>query len=259
MDVSIIQAILIGTLYYITVANSPWLTGLASVSIRQPIVAGTIVGIILGEPTLGLIIGATINVAFIGFISPGGAVASEPGIAGIVGTTLAIVSGAEPAVAVSLAVPFGLVGTLLWNIRMTGNIAWVHKLDKLAETGDVRKMLFVQLFHSQIFTYVITAIPVMLIVYAGGSVAEETLSLLTGTPLDVLRTIGGVLPAIGIALTLRMLSNRKGIILFFILGYYMMVYANINMLVLAIFGGILAWMYTQCLFNGSEDDSYGTN
>lgn len=259
MQVSILQAILIGTLYYITVANSPWLTGLTSVSIRQPIVAGTIVGVILGEPTLGLVIGATINVAFIGFISPGGAVASEPGIAGIVGTTLAIVSGADPDVAVSLAVPFGLVGTLLWNVRMMGNTVWVHKLDALAKTGDVRKMLFVQLFHSQIFTYVITAIPVILIVLAGGAVAEETLKALVGTPLEVLKAIGGILPAIGIALTLRMLSNRKGIILFFILGYYLMVYTEINMLALAIFGGILAWMYTQCLFSGSEDETYGTN
>lgn len=78
MHISILQAILIGLLYYITVANSPWFTGLASVSIRQPIVAGTIVGCILGDPVKGLVIGATINTLFLGFISAGGTVASEP-------------------------------------------------------------------------------------------------------------------------------------------------------------------------------------
>lgn len=47
MQISIIQAILIGTLYYLTNNGVPWLTGLGSVSIRQPICAGTIVGLIL--------------------------------------------------------------------------------------------------------------------------------------------------------------------------------------------------------------------
>ena len=41
MQISIIQAILIGTLYYLTNNGVPWLTGLGSVSIRQPICAGS--------------------------------------------------------------------------------------------------------------------------------------------------------------------------------------------------------------------------
>lgn len=248
MQATILQATLIGILYYFTVANSPWLTGLVSVSVRQPIVTGTIVGIILGEPAQGLIIGATINVAFIGFISPGGAVASEPGIAGIIGTSLAILSGAEPNVAVSLAIPFGLIGTLLWNIRMTGNSIWVHKLDKLAEKGDTSKILRVQLVESQLFTFVITAIPVAIIVFLGGTVANNVINALTGMPLHILSAIGGLLPAVGIALTLRMLSNHKGVLIFFVLGFYLVTYTGISMLVVAVFGGILAWIFTELKF-----------
>jgi mannose/fructose/N-acetylgalactosamine-specific phosphotransferase system component IIC len=252
MEANIIQAILIGFLYYLTVANSPWLTGLTSVSIRQPIVAGTIVGIILGEPTQGLIIGATINVAFIGFISPGGAVASEPGIAGILGTALAIMSGASPSVAVSLAVPFGLLGTLLWNIRMTTNSTFVHILDKQAEEGNIKKMLFTQFVPAQIYNLLLTGVPVFLVVYLGGPAVSGFLETLTGTPLDVLKAIGGVLPALGIVLTLRMLSNRKGILLFFVFGYYLFIYAKIPMLVLAIFGFVFSYVYTELLFKNSE-------
>ncbi|GMA54074.1 hypothetical protein GCM10025857_54310 [Alicyclobacillus contaminans] len=140
MQTNMIQATLIGLLYYLTVANSPWFTGLTSVSVRQPIVAGTIVGIILGEPTQGLIIGATLNAFFIGFISPGGAVSSEPGIAGIIGTSLAIMTNASPDVALSLAIPFGLLGTIIWNVRMTINSFFVHWMDKVVEEGDYRKI-----------------------------------------------------------------------------------------------------------------------
>lgn len=248
MHISILQAILIGLLYYITVANSPWFTGLASVSIRQPIVAGTIVGCILGDPVKGLVIGATINTLFLGFISAGGTVASEPGIAGIVGTALTIITGASPAIALSLAVPFGLVGTLLWNVRMTGNSYFVHKLDKVAETGDVRKMMFIQLVPAQIACLILTAVPVALIVYFGGSAMNGILATLTGTPLQILKVIGGILPALGIAMTLRMLSNRKGIMVFFIFGFFLEVYSALPMLVLAIFGFAVAYVYSELKF-----------
>ena len=60
MHISIFQAILLGLLYYLTNNGTPWVTGLGSVSIRQPIVCGAITGLILGDVTQGVIIGATI-------------------------------------------------------------------------------------------------------------------------------------------------------------------------------------------------------
>lgn len=85
MQISIIQAILIGTLYYLTNNGVPWLTGLGSVSIRQPICAGTIVGLILGKPVEGCIMGATINTLYLGFVNAGGTLPTDPGIGGVVG------------------------------------------------------------------------------------------------------------------------------------------------------------------------------
>ena len=252
MDISLIQAILIGLLYYLTVAAPPWLTGLGGVSLRQPIVAGTIVGIILGEPLQGLIIGATINTLFLGFISAGGTVASEPGIAGIVGTALTIMSNSSPEIAVSLAVPFGLLGTLIWNVRMMVNSFFVHWLDELVETGDLKKMLFVQFVPAQIVTLLLSAVPVAAIVYFGGDAVNSTLKMLTGTPLNILKVIGGILPALGIAMTLRMISNRKGIIPAFILGFFLITYAKIPILLLAVFATIGAYFYVEVKFEKQE-------
>lgn len=252
MQTTFIQAFLIGTLYYLTVANSPWFTGLVSVSVRQPIVAGTIVGIILGEPVQGLIIGATLNAFFIGFISPGGAVSSEPGIAGIIGTSLAIMTNANPEVALSLAIPFGLLGTVIWNIRMTINSFFVHWMDRVVEEGNYKKLFFIHLVPSQLFTYVISAIPVFLVVFYGGSSVEWLLSILEGRPIDVLQAIGGILPALGIALTLKVIMNRKGIIFFFLAGFFAVTYANVPMLLLAVFAIIVVYFYADVKFNNQE-------
>lgn len=252
MEISYVQAFLIGTLYYFTVANSPWLTGLTSVAVRQPIVAGTIVGFILGDPMSGLIIGATINGFFIGFISPGGSVSSEPGIAGIVGTALAIMSGSSPEVAISLAIPFGLLGTVIWNLRQTINSFFVQWMDRMVENESYRKILFIHLVPSQLSTFAISAIPVMLILKLGGSSVTNLLAFLQGTPMAILAAIGGVLPALGIALTLKVIMNRKGIIPLFLLGYFLVVYANLQMMLLAVFATIIAYFYAELKFQDLE-------
>ena len=42
-----------------------------------PLINGTVVGLILGDPLLGLMAGATINLAYIGWISAGGTMPSN--------------------------------------------------------------------------------------------------------------------------------------------------------------------------------------
>ena len=113
MQISVIQAILIGILYYLTNNGTPWVTGLGSVSIRQPIVAGTIVGFILGRPMEGCMMGATINTIYLGFVNAGGTLPTDPGIGGVVGTALALSANATPEVAMSIAVPLGIMGTMI--------------------------------------------------------------------------------------------------------------------------------------------------
>ena len=60
--------------------------------------------------------------------------------------------------------------------------------------------------------------------------------------------IGSVLPTIGIAMLLKTLSTRKGILLFFVLGFFLMTYSGLSMLVIAIFAGIFAYVYGDLKF-----------
>lgn len=142
MEISIIQAILLGTLYYLTNNGTPPLTGLGSVSIRQPVVCGTITGLILGDVVQGCIIGATINTLYLGFVNAGGTLPADAGIGGIVGTALALTSGSTAEAAIAIAVPLGIMGTMIWTLRQTVNIYFVHKMDKYAAIGDTKKWRF---------------------------------------------------------------------------------------------------------------------
>ena len=205
------------------------LTGIVHVSIRQPLVSGTIVGLILGDPQNGLIIGATINTVVLGFLNVGGAIPSDPGIAGVVGTSLAIATGATPEVAVTIAVSFGLVGTIVWNLRSTINSVFVHMVDSAAAQGMMKKnLLLYNSLLAQIATFCISAVPVFGILYFGTDVATQVLDALKGTPMQILTVIGQILPAMGIAIILRLLSNRPNIIQLFMLGFVLSIYGNVQ-------------------------------
>ena len=253
MDITIIQAILIGFVYYLTNNGTPWLTGLGSISLRQPIVSGTVVGLILGQPVQGCIIGATINTLYLGFINAGGTLPTDPGVGGVVGTALALSSGASPEVAMPIAVPVGLMGSMVWNFRQTINSYFVHKMDKYAETADIDKMVFWQTWPTQIFAMAVTVIPCALLVYFGAEQAKGIIDSLAGTPLHILNVIGGVLPAIGIAMILRMLNTRSGILVLFVFGFFLRTYSGLSMLAVAIFAVVFGYFYSELMFRKEEE------
>lgn len=124
MEISFLQAALIGFFYYLS--WSPWCTYVGFFTLNRPLLAGFITGIILGHPLEGALIGAGINVIYLGFISAGGAQMGDPSFAGYVGTALAIVSNLDVSTAMAISVPLGTIATVLWIVKMTVNSFFVH-------------------------------------------------------------------------------------------------------------------------------------
>ena len=133
-----------------------------------PLINGTVVGLILGDPLLGLMAGATINLAYIGWISAGGTMPSNIGIAGVYGTAITILAKATPELAITLAIPIGLLGVLLWNLQMTLNVFWVHRLDANAEKGELNKIFFNAWLFPQLTSLVVNGTPAFILMFLGG-------------------------------------------------------------------------------------------
>ena len=245
MSISLFQAFLMGVVYYLGIIGTPWTTVLGSASLFQkPLVAGTLVGLILGHPAEGVIIGAAIQLPYIAFISAGGTIPSDPGLAGVLGTAFAIVGNVDPATAITIAIPFGLLGTVVWVMHMTIDVAFVHMADKAAEQGDLKKVCFLHVVPPQIVAFAISVIPVMLGAYFGADYMARLVAMLSNDVLHVLQVIGGVLPALGVAMNLRSIS-RPNSMAFYMLGFILSVYLGLDTIVIAVLGFIIAWFYTQ--------------
>ena len=245
MSISLFQAFLMGVVYYLGIIGTPWTTVLGSASLFQkPLVAGTLVGLIFGHPTEGVIIGAAIQLPYIAFISAGGTIPSDPGLAGVLGTAFAIVGHVDPATAITIAIPFGLLGTVVWVLHMTIDVAFVHMADKAAEQGDLKKVCFLHVVPPQIVAFAISVIPVMLGAYFGADYMARLVAMLSNDVLHVLQVIGGVLPALGVAMNLRSIS-RPNSMAFYMIGFILSVYLGLDTIVIAVLGFIIAWFYTQ--------------
>ena len=248
---SVIQAILIALVYYL--GRSPFLAGpIGYYTIYRPVIGGWVVGIILGDPLAGMSIGATINLMYIGFISAGGALPGDMCLAGILGTALAISGGISTEAALALAVPIGLIGTIIWQGKMTVNSVFAHVADKAAAKGNPKEVWIGDVLLPQLFLFILTAIPCFLAVYFGSQVVEDIIAVFGGKILSVLTSIGSMMPALGIALNLKAIYKGEAKPFFFI-GFLLLVYFNLSMIAIGLLGLLMAVIYIQITSKRSEE------
>lgn len=254
MEISALQAVLLGITYWLAIGNLPFV-GLWS--LQRPLVCGLVAGIILGDPIQGAVVGGTINLVYLGFMSAGGSMPADMGLAGILGTTYAIAGGLDAGTALAVAVPIGILGTIVWYGRMTLDSIFVHMADNYIEKEEYGKIWRANVFSPQILCFLMTVIPCTLAAYFGASYIQGIITILSGTALKVFQIIGGMMPALGIAITLMYIFKGEAKVFLFI-GFMLAVYSHLNLLTLGIISLLVAIVYVQVTSsnetNNTEED-----
>ena len=103
-------------------------------TLGRPLVAGLIVGAIMGDIQTGIYLGAAIQVVYIALVTPGGTVSADVRAISYIGIPLSIVAvnsmGLSPAsaegqaMAVALGSAVGTLGTVLFYGTATVNLVW---------------------------------------------------------------------------------------------------------------------------------------
>lgn len=241
MDISVTQAVLLGITYWLAVGNLPF-AGLWS--LQRPLVCGLVAGIILGDPVQGAVVGGSINLVYLGFISAGGSMPADMGLAGVLGTTYAIAGNLDSGTALAIAVPLGVLGTIVWYGRMTLDSIYVHIADRYIERGEYDKIWRANILFPQMMCFLMTVVPCGLAAYFGASYIQGMLSLLSGTILKVFQIIGGVMPALGIAITLLYIYKGEAKVFLF-LGFILAVFSGFSLLTLGVISLLVAIIYMQ--------------
>lgn len=188
----------------------------------RPIWICPLVGLVLGDLHSGIILGASLELVFIGAISIGGSVPQDFVSGGILGCAYAILLGKEADVAVTLAVPLSLAFTVVFQIETIFYTASVPLFDKFIEERNFKKysiLHFVICFVHPLFYAVVT----FLAVAFGTGGIEAFINAMPGWVMTGFGIAAGILPAIGFAMLLKMLWD-KSIISFFFIGFFAIKY-----------------------------------
>lgn len=237
------QAVLCGIFYYLNAG--PWVVGIGFYTFGRPMVLGFLVGLVLGDPVTGTVVGATIQMIYLGLMSTGGSYPADSALAGIIGTAAAITTGLSAQEAVAIAVPIGLLGTIFYQLRMVSAVPCTHLADKYAAEGKADKVWIANVLLPQIILAAIYVIPCTLACYFGINAVQGIVDALAGSKvLTVFGVIGGILPAIGIAMNMKAIFKGDARYFFFI-GFLLVVYFNLNLIAIGCLAALMAIVYMQ--------------
>ena len=210
--------------------------------IYEPIVLGPLVGLVMGNPTQGIIIGAALELFFIGATSIGASIPPDVIIGGVLATAFAISTGKGTEAAIALALPIAMLALIIKNFNYSVIRPMFAKLaDKFAQDGDIRKVQFIHLFLG-FLNAVFFGFIAFLSFWLGSSAMQAFLNMIPEVVTNGLTIAAGILPGIGFALLAKTMMN-KNVVPFFFLGFVLSAYLKIPILGIAMIGVIiiLAW------------------
>lgn len=208
---------------------------------RKPLLAGFVVGLILGDVTQGLIIAGTIELMWLGTNNIGAYQPPDVISGSIVGVAIGILSGGGVGTGVAVAVPVAILVQQLAMLVMTLNIGLVNSADKAIDAGNFKAINKLHYLGGLNF-FLSRAIPVFIAVYFGAPAVEAALNFIPESILNGLTVASGIIPAVGIALLLSMMI-KKDMWIFFIVGFTVSAFLGLSIIPVALLGVALAGIY----------------
>ena len=204
-------------------------------ALRQPLGAALWIGLIMGDVKQAIIIGAAVQILYIGLVAAGSNLPADDCLAGLIAIPIALSAGMTSAQSITLAVPVGVLGVFLDQIRKTVNVVFVHMGDKYAEDGNAKGIVICNVVLPTILSFFMRfPVPFLANMYGADAVQNFMNSVPTWLT-EGFSVAGGLLPALGFALTLFVIGKKQLMPLFFV-GYFLVIVSKITVFEAAIFG-----------------------
>ena len=227
-DINLIQIILVTLVAFVA--------GLASVlderQFHRPLVACTLTGIALGNPTIGIMVGGSLELIALGWMNVGAAMAPDSALASTVSTVIAVASVGDAsstkdaiAAAIGVAVPLAVAGQALTIFVRTIAIFFAHQADRYAEQANYQGIAIMH-FTALGLQGLRVAIPTAAVAaLASGDTVKNALEMIPKVITDGLNIAGGFIVVVGYAMVINMMKARK-LMPFFFLGFIFATFAT---------------------------------
>lgn len=220
-------------------------------NLHRPLFTGAMTGLILGDFTQGLIIGATLELTWLGVTGIGGYTPPDTITGAILGTALGISAGEGIAGALAIAVPVSVITQQLDVLAKTVTIRFSNSAIKDADSGDYSNITRYQYSALAVIT-LFKVVPIFLAVYLGTPFVERVFELVPEFVIQGMNVATGILPAVGFAMLLNMMIEDN-LWIFVLIGFFLVAFGNMSTIAVAIAAIIVAYFYDLILQKDSND------
>lgn len=251
---TIFQALLIALLGYLGSIYGTFLFGTVGGwnMIGRPIVAGALIGFIMGDVRNGIIIGAAIQALYVGLVTPGMSVPGDVNFASYIGIPLALASGASAEYAVAISVPLSLLGVAAIYSVATFNAVFVHLQERWIAEGKLKQAARIPIY-SNISEFVVRFIPIFVACYFGAEFVPKLIALIPESLADIFQVLGGILPAVGFGLLIKYTLKSNKQLLYLLVGFIMIAVLQMPIVAVTIVALFIAFIDYQITSGRNAD------
>ncbi|HEY3341411.1 MAG TPA: PTS sugar transporter subunit IIC, partial [Anaerolineae bacterium] len=215
---SVFQAAFIALLY--TFARSAFNAGLGGYILSQPLVAGTLAGLLLGDPLSGAALGGAINLGTLALSNLRTRFGPDAALIGYVGVSLMLLGGVkvDSPDAVLVFSALAVIGLALNFLRGAANSVLAHWADFFAERGDATIVSFINIAPTQAWLAVISFLAAFVLLRFDVKTLLNTAYMIPHWVQSALMLSQYLLAALGIATSLRLIMQGSSVA-YFLLGW----------------------------------------
>ncbi len=208
----------------------------------RPLVLAPLVGLVLGDMTQGIIIGATLELIFMGNIKVGAAIPPDVITGGVLGTAFAIMSGKGPSIALALAIPISILAEMVISGLFVLRPMFNSHFNRFASEGNFKN---IERLHvaSGLLKPLLMGLLTFMALQLGNNVMKSFLDSIPAWVQSGLQVAGNMLPAVGFALLMNLMFNKK-VAAWFFLGFILASYLKLPMIAIGGLGVIAALIIT---------------
>lgn len=216
---------------------------LGTTLIGRPLVLCPLVGLILGDVSQGIIIGATLELIFMGNIKVGAAIPPDVITGGVLGGAFALLSHKGAAIALTLAIPISILAEMLLSLLFISRSALGARFAAYAAAGDYKSIARLHVLSGLLKPLLMGGL-VFLSLLLGAGPLSAFLGHLPPWVSTGLQVAGNMLPALGFALLMNLMF-RKNVAPYFFLGFILAAFLHLPVIAIGGIGVIIAVLMTN--------------
>ena len=221
---------------------------------HQPLVACTLIGLVTGNLTAGVMLGGSLQLLALGWANIGAAVAPDAALASVAAAIILVLGGDFSskgiAVAQGVAIPLAVAGLFLTMIVRTLSVGLVHTADAAAKKGDIKGVERAH-FIALLMQGLRIAIPAALLLMVPTQSVQATLNAMPDWLKDGMAIGGGMVVAVGYAMVINMMATRE-VWPFFAIGFVLAAVSDITLIGFGAIGVALALIYLNLSKKGGN-------